>query len=298
VAQATPRSEAQDSASIDSLRGSADAAATQVGHLYVTFLLFGLYLAVTVGATTHEQLLRSAPVQLPLLNVQIPLFGFYWIAPFLFVLMHFNLLLQLHLLAQKLWRLDLAIERQIAPESARDAQRRLLHSFPFSHMLIGRHHRPLIRALLHVMIWITVILLPIALLLAVQVRFLPYHDAWTTMWHRCLVVLDVLLILVLWLRVVWGRDARAVQKLRAARGNARAGAQAMRALRRIWRVLRGAVAWSLLAVAIIGSAVASLFVLTFPGDLHPDFGDPMEEARSDPTEWRIANQVSPLGICR
>ena len=129
------------------------------------------------------------------------------------VLAHFNLLLQFHLLAQKLWRLDLAIERQIAPESARDAKRRMLHSFVFSHTLIGRQHRPLARTLLYVMIWTTVILLPVAVLLAVQVRFLPYHDASTTMWHRVLVTVDVLLILALWLRVVWGRDAQAVHKL-------------------------------------------------------------------------------------
>ena len=105
MAEIPGRASADDTASIDKLQASADTAATQVGHLYVTFLLFGLYIAVAVGATTHEQLLRSAPVQLPLLNVHIPLFGFYWIAPFLFVLMHFNLLLQFHLLAQKLWRL-------------------------------------------------------------------------------------------------------------------------------------------------------------------------------------------------
>ena len=226
MAEIAGRAGDDDAASIDKLQSAADCAATQVGHLYVTFLLFGLYIAVAVGATTHEELLRSAPVELPLLNVQIPLFGFYWIAPFLFVLTHFNLLLQFHLLAQKLWRLDLAIERQIAPASARDAQRRLLHSFAFSHMLIGHHHRPLIRALLKIMIWMTVIFLPVALLLAVQIRFLPYRDAATTMWHRALVALDVLLIVLLWLRVVWGRDARVVQKLRRARVEARAGAKA------------------------------------------------------------------------
>jgi hypothetical protein len=289
VAEISGRSRAEDTASIDKLQSAADGAATQVGHLYVTFLLFGLYIAVAVGATTPEQLLRSAPVELPLLNVQIPLFGFYWIAPFLFVLMHFNLLLQFHLLAQKLWRLDLAIERQIAPESARDAQRRLLHSFAFSHMLIGRHHRPLIRALLHIMIWMTVILLPVALLLAVQIRFLPYHDASTTMWHRILVAVDVLLILVLWLRVVWGRDAKAVQRLRRERADTQAGTRVMLALHRTGRVLRGAVAWTALVVASATTVIASGLILTFPGDpASEEYGDPAEEALLDPNGWFAA----------
>jgi hypothetical protein len=33
----------------------------------------------------------------------------YWIAPLLFVLFHFNLLIQLYLLSEKLYELDLAI---------------------------------------------------------------------------------------------------------------------------------------------------------------------------------------------
>jgi uncharacterized protein YjbI with pentapeptide repeats len=270
-----PRSE--DVISIEKLQASVDAAATQVGHLYITFLLFGLYLAITVGATTHEQLLRSAPVELPLLDVAIPLFAFYWIAPALFVLMHFNLLLQLHVLAQKLWQLDLAIERWIPLASARGVQRRLLPAFAFSQMLIGHHHRLFIRSLYRVMIWTTVIVLPILLLLGVQARFLPYHDVWTTMWHRVLVALDAILIVVLWLRVIWGRDARAVQTLRRERSDARTRREIIVAARRLGRDLRNIVAWSLIAVAGLGSVLAFLFVFTFPGDPDPRIGDPMEE---------------------
>lgn len=65
-------------------------------------------------------------------------------------------------------------------------------------MLIGRQHGRLMRFLLSLMVWLTVLVLPVVLLLAGQVRFLPYHDAWATMWHRILVFVDLVLVLVFW----------------------------------------------------------------------------------------------------
>ena len=46
----------------DRLQSAADEAASLVRNLYIAFLSFGLYLTVTFGATTHEQLFRGAPV--------------------------------------------------------------------------------------------------------------------------------------------------------------------------------------------------------------------------------------------
>jgi uncharacterized membrane protein (DUF106 family) len=168
--------------------------------MFFFFLTYGLYLAVTVGATTHEQLLRSAPVSLPILNVGIPLFGFYWIAPALFVLLHFNLMLQFYMLAQKLREFD----EELAPLSEETQRAYLtgLNTFDFSHMLIGQHHSGLFRTFFRLIVWITVIILPVILLLGVQVRFLPYHDPATTSVHRFLVLLDLLLLLIIWPQVV------------------------------------------------------------------------------------------------
>jgi hypothetical protein len=41
---------------IDKLHAAADGAAGEVRNLYIGFLSFGLYLAITVGTTTGEQL--------------------------------------------------------------------------------------------------------------------------------------------------------------------------------------------------------------------------------------------------
>ena len=73
---------------------AANTAAGMVHNLYITFLLLGTYIGIIIASTTDEQLLRVSSVTLPLLNVALPILGFYIITPWLFVLFHFNLLYQ------------------------------------------------------------------------------------------------------------------------------------------------------------------------------------------------------------
>jgi hypothetical protein len=77
----------------DLLKAVNDSSARGFG-LWVTFLTVGAYLAIAIGTTTHLQLLLEAPVKLPLLGVDLPLFAFYLFAPPLFLLLHFNVLTQ------------------------------------------------------------------------------------------------------------------------------------------------------------------------------------------------------------
>jgi hypothetical protein len=43
-------------------------------------------------------------------------------------------------------------------------------------MLIGRYHGWLVRFLFAAIVWVTIILLLLAILIRAQIRFLPYHD--------------------------------------------------------------------------------------------------------------------------
>jgi uncharacterized protein YjbI with pentapeptide repeats len=193
-------SQAKPASRIDKLQAAADEAAGEVRNLYIAFLSFGLYLAVTVGATTDEQLLRASPVRLPIVDVGLPLVAFYWIAPLLFVLFHFNLLMQLYLLSEKLHRLDLAIGQ--LPADEQHERRATFSQFVFSQMVLGGHRSRLIRMLLQAIGWTTLVVLPIAVLMLTQIQFLPYHGAFTTWWHRFLIVLDLLLLWLLWLQAI------------------------------------------------------------------------------------------------
>lgn len=244
-------------ARLDKLQDAANTASSHVRNVYVTFLLFGLYLAIIFGATTHEQLLREGPVTLPLLGVGLPLFGFFSIAPALFVLLHLNLLLQLYLLSGKLHRFDRVLRRAVSRglldrEGAND-RRAQLYPFPFSQMLVGRQHGRSMRFLLWLMVWLTVLVLPVVLLLMGQVRFLPYHDATTTMWQRLMVLTDVCLILIFWRAIRHPGD------------------------RLLWHP--GRWIWhqaKVLSLGLIALAL-SFFVFTFPAGDGGDFGDPMAD---------------------
>ena len=160
---------------------SANEAAQLVRRVYLTFLLVGVYLAILVGATTHEQLLRGTGAILPVVQLQLPIMAVYIVAPIGFLFLYLNLLLQLYLLSRKLHDLDELIDK--LPPDKHDKERKLIYSFPFSHMLIGR---PIgwVRWLVAVMVKCSVIGFPILLFLAFQVGFLPYHSQIVTWVHR------------------------------------------------------------------------------------------------------------------
>lgn len=149
-------------------------------------------------------------VSLPLLDVGIPILAFYILTPWIVLLLHFNLLLQLHLLATKLHTFDAALNN-IEATTERDAYRDQLFPFLFSHMLIGHHHERLARWLLKLAIWVTVLFLPLLFLVVTQTRFLPYHSETITWSHRIAVTLGVLLQWILWPMIASPRRYRASQ---------------------------------------------------------------------------------------
>ena len=98
--------------------------------------------------------------------------GFYAVVPWLLLLFHFNLLLQLTLLAQKLHRFN-AVLAAFTDTAAREEQYTRLFPFPFSDLLIGRHVWWRLRWLLGLMVWTTVFFLPLVLLLGPRCAFCP-----------------------------------------------------------------------------------------------------------------------------
>lgn len=89
---------------VGTLRASLDDSSKVSRNLTFIFLLVGLYIAILGGATDHARLLRGGEIAMPLLNIGVSLVWFYGLAPPLFLLMHFNLLLQLYFLSQKAHR--------------------------------------------------------------------------------------------------------------------------------------------------------------------------------------------------
>jgi len=190
---------------VDSLNHSAE----RVQTLWFSFLTFMLYLAIATGTTTHRMLFLEEPLNLPVLNIPLPLLGFYILTPIIFVVFHFYMLFSLVLLARTAKSFEDALERAFPEDGeARETFRMRIENTLFVQLLVGGklEREGLNAKFLSLMALITLALAPVALLLMIQIKFLPYHSEWITWWHRGLLALDLALVWTLWpgYRSGWG----------------------------------------------------------------------------------------------
>jgi hypothetical protein len=197
----------------EALLDTANSASQHVAVLHVAFMALCAYVLVIVFGTTDMDLLIGKGVKLPVVDVMLPIVGFYAFAPYLVVLVHFNLLLQLQLLSRQLYAFDAAVAksgpRLILPNSIQSSVhaapkeegigglRDRLHIFPYTYYLVGRPG-PIVRRLLAIMVAITLLVLPLATLLLLQLRFLAYQDQAVTWAQRVAVWFDIALVIALW----------------------------------------------------------------------------------------------------
>jgi hypothetical protein len=119
---------------VTGLNQSAERAQT----LWFKFLTFTFALAVATGTTTHRTLFLESPLKLPVLNIpDIPLLllAFYILAPVIFVVFHFYILLNLVLLARTAKSFEDALVRAF-PEDGEARENFRMHA----------HRKHLVRA--------------------------------------------------------------------------------------------------------------------------------------------------------
>ena len=189
--------------SLSALQAAVNDASSRAAALWLSFLTFMAYLTMTVGAVTHEALLKQTAIKLPVLNVELPLVGFFWIAPLFFLLFHFYLFLQLVILVRKVASFDANLRIAVATEEEREEYRKRLDSFLVVQFLCGakEERTGMTGRLLRSIAVITLVILPILLLLQFQLTFLPYHDAWVTWVHRIAILIDIRLAWVFWFAI-------------------------------------------------------------------------------------------------
>ena len=200
---------APDTKEAEALAGALNHSAERVQTLWFSFLTFMVYLAIATGTTTHRMLFLESPLNLPVLNIPLPLLGFYILTPIIFVTFHFYMLLNLVLLARTARSFEDALVRAFPGDGEpRETFRMRIENTIFVQLLVGgRLEREGINArLLSLMALITLAVAPVALLLMIQIKFLPYHSEWITWLHRGLLALDLLLVWTLWpgYRSGWG----------------------------------------------------------------------------------------------
>jgi uncharacterized protein YjbI with pentapeptide repeats len=232
---------------LDQLRSAMTEASSEGRNAFFYFALFGLYFMVAVAGTTHENLLRGSTIAMPGLGVGLPIVGFYAFVPLLFILLHLYVLLQVFIVARTLnsYRISIALQSGTNQIQPRDP---IASSFLTTQWLFG--YRP--KGIYTIVVWMTLIVLPLLFLVVAQVRFLPYHLGYVTWLHRLYILIDMVAILPFWLLVLkyrnqWltGRTSARGQRLRA---------------------VYGALSYLFLASLSLVTSVFVFLVATVPGD--------------------------------
>ena len=182
-----------------------DAASVGTG-LWLSYLFVLFYFAIAAGAVTHRDLLLENPVKLPFLNVELPLKAFFILGPLVFLIVHTYVLLHFVLLAGKYGAFHRELENQFSGDDRRAQLRRQLPSNIFVQSLAGPRdvREGVVGSLLWLIIGISLVAGPIALLLLFQLQFLPYHSEWITNWQRTAIVIDLALLWTLWPSIARG----------------------------------------------------------------------------------------------
>jgi uncharacterized protein YjbI with pentapeptide repeats len=189
---------------LEAIRGAVVDAAAVGGGLWLSYLFVLFYLLVAAGGVTHRDLFLESPIKLPFLNIDLPLKGFFWLGPALFLVVHTYVLLHVVLLAGKVGVFDAQLRAQIDDTEVRRRLRRQLPSNVFVQFLAGppETRYGVMGFLLKLIAWISLVIGPVSLLVFFHLQFLPYHDPWVTWWQRIAVLLDLALLWILWPTVV------------------------------------------------------------------------------------------------
>src|SRR5262249_6093279 len=185
---------------VDAMEKGVNDAASKTGTLWISFITLVVYFIIAVGSVTHRMLFLQEPIRLPVLNVDLPVVGFFVAAPILLVTYHFYLLLQLAVLSRKAEAYENSLRDEIALRAERDERRQRLDQFPFVQLLVGDSQRQSrsVRAATAAIGIATMVIAPLFALLMIQVVFLAYHDATVTWLHRIAIVVDVVLLRAFW----------------------------------------------------------------------------------------------------
>jgi uncharacterized protein YjbI with pentapeptide repeats len=160
------------------------------------FATAALYIWITLGSTTDEQLVRGSTVTLPVVNIAIPMtgpLGFCMLAPVMILGLHISLLVQLATLRATMTRLLVARKKLTTAPPAELAER-IPAPYYLRYLVSEVDGRSAGSALA---LLGTIVGLPLLLLVAIQLRFLPLHYPQTTLLQQAIVAADVAVALVL-----------------------------------------------------------------------------------------------------
>src|SRR6266545_2428319 len=201
-----------DPRDVAALEKAVNDAAGRAGSVWLSFITLAAYLIITTGSVTHKHLFLEKELKLPVFAVDLPLVGLFVAGPLLFVIVHFYSMLQLHGLAGKIAQYEVVLREAVPHRSDRQLMRQRLDTLVFVQVLAGARERRegIIGFLNRLMAWITVVILPLAVLLLTQIIFLPYQRELVTWLHRVIILVDLAVIWWFWGTITSGTSPYAI----------------------------------------------------------------------------------------
>jgi len=169
-------------------------AARRVNAIWISFILLCVYIFITTFTVTPAALFRAAPVTLPIFNAIVPRKVYFVTTPFLILAVHAYLIVLTKGLAEKIVTYEAVLGRSSNPSAAVAARHSILVRAISTRFWKARGS---VDYASRVIAFLTIIVMPVALLLLTQLIFLPYQDEQMTWTHRVFVFIDV--GLCLWL---------------------------------------------------------------------------------------------------
>jgi uncharacterized protein YjbI with pentapeptide repeats len=196
---------------------AANNASERTSLLHIGYMTVCAYILVVVFSTMDMDLLVGKGVRLPVIDVDVPIVGFYITVPYIVVLMHFNLLLQFQMLSRKLYLYRAAQSRKPpieGDERGNNANSTTVreqtdtvtisdrvHSFPYSFYFLSENNNGM-GWCVGTIVGFTILLLPLVTLLSLQFRFLAYQEDFYTWSQRMAVLADVLMVFLMWPKII------------------------------------------------------------------------------------------------
>lgn len=168
------------------LKASLETSSRLNRNLSLVFIAFLIYNLITVASVTDlTLLLPQSNVRLPLIDIEIGLNSFVFVAPLIIFVLHINLLIHLisHNIILKEWVLAISQQKtylELAP--------------PFIFNFAQRRFSRYIRIFAIFSVFLVYVIAPIVTLLVFQVRFSDHQDIMETSYHFSLLILDVILL--------------------------------------------------------------------------------------------------------
>jgi len=154
-------------------------------NLGLFFVAFLFYIAISIASTTDLMLfMPDSFIELPIIGINLPLKGFYVVAPFLILIFHYYLLLNLELHCQKLF--------QFSKEPESEEKAISLHPFIINYLITIKSGDR--REILKFVIRISAFHLPLLTLFYILLRFADYQSYSISSLHMACIIIDLYLI--------------------------------------------------------------------------------------------------------